>query len=813
MFGKTIIFAFRRMWKQPIFTGINGIGLTLGITAFLFMLQYVVFQWSFNDSFSNTALKYRLLDAVEGNELNSYTVPGMVPLVKENIPGVELASRFMSGIGSGVIIIEDKAGARKNVFREDDLAFVDDDFLKLFDLPTLNGKPALVQPNTMVLTEAAALQYFQTLDVIGESLKLVNQFGEHAFQITGVVQDFPDNSDIKTNVLASMSTFESKEYIGRNTWMDINTLNSSFVLSFFGLTNPEVGENLTKYWERVLMENSNFDTKINAALQSFAEMHLDKGERALLPTFGDAKLVWFLLIIAILILTIAWINYINLSTAQALKKARSVSVRKVIGAKRWHLISQQLAETFLLAAGSVLMGIMLCVLLQPFFNYLVDYPLDISLLLNWKFILGIFTFLVLTSFLAGFYVAIVLTGFDPSVMLKGSFARSRKGILVRKSLVTLQFAISIAFIAGTGIMLLQLNFMQTKDLGFETERRLAILGPADFSAETSRKRTSFLDKIDQLPFVNQYTVAGGIPGRGVNFGFKMSQDKEQLKEEKNSYSMVFVDENYFDLFDIDIIAGSAPTAAMVEKGWWETKKIILNETAAKQLGFENPADALQQVLYQQNNGTIEEIEVYAIVEDYNHESLHAEMMPLVFGPGKSHVWFTLLLNEEANSEQLASLEALYQEHFPKNPFIYRFVEDYYNQFYEADRRLGQLISTATFLAIFISCLGLFGLIAYTVEQRTKEIGIRKVLGASVTNIISLFTKDFVPLVLFAIIIASPIAYYFMQGWLQDFAYRIDIQWWIFALSGFVAVGIALLTVSFQSIKAALTNPVESLRNE
>jgi len=810
MTSRTIKVIVRSLLKRPAFTIINSIGLTLGLMAFFFMMQYVVFQWSFNSMYAENERTYRLLDGIEGKELTYFTAPGIVPRAKENIPGIELAARFMPSIGSGIILIDDQTRNEQKSFREDELAFVDDDFLRLFALPVVRGTPDLTAPNTMVLTQSAAKQYFQTTDVVGESLTLINQFGEHPFQITAVVDDFPVNSDIQTNVLASMPTMASEEYIANSQWMDINTLESSFVRSFFRLSDEEVKENLIAYRKKLAIE-INDDNKFNVVLQPIADMHL--GKDAALPTFGDANLVQLLLILAILILTIAWINYINLSTAQSLKKAHSIAVKKVIGAKRGQLIGQQLIETFLLTTFSITLAIVGCTAIQPFFNYLVDFSLDFSLLLNWKSLTGIIAFLLLTTLASGFYVAVVLTNFAPSDALKSSFVRSVKGIFVRKTLVTTQFVITIAFIAGTFIMLMQINYLQNKDLGIEADGRLAILGPSDFSKETIESRNVFLDRIEQIPYVDQYSAAGGIPGRGINFSFSASKDRERAADVSDSYSMVFIDENYFDVFAIDMIIGNPPTSSLVNTGWWDSKKLYINETAARQLGFETPAEAFQQFLHWEQGGNIASFEIAGVVEDYNHRSLHADMMPMVFGPGRNHVWFTLKIEGETDRTQLSELEALYKEHFPKSPFIYQFVDEYFRQYYSEERRLGQLISIATLLVIIISCLGLFGLVTHSVEQRTKEIGIRKVLGASVSSIVSLLSKDFLKLIPIALIIASPIAWYAMQQWLQNFAYRIEIQWWVFALAGVAAISIAFLTVSFQSVRAALANPVESLRSE
>ncbi|MEM1325705.1 MAG: FtsX-like permease family protein [Bacteroidota bacterium] len=810
MFHTNIKYAFRRLLKQPAFTSINGIGLTLGLMAFLYIMQYVAFQWSFNEDFPKATATYRLLDAPKGETLNPATPAGVAPRVKENIPGVELASRWMSGIGSGITLVE-RENSEPLTFRDDGIVFVDHDFLTMFERPILSGAPDLNKRNALVLTESIALKYFQTTQVTDKTIILINQFGEHPFQITGVIEDFPANADLQPTILGAMSTFESEDYLGYNSsWFDLNTLDNNFVQTYLTLSNPEVADNVVDY-RRSLIAESNADGEMEIALQAVANMHLDSGEKGNLPTFGNTRLVWFLLILGILILLIAWINYVNLSTAQALKKAHALSVKKVIGAERGFLIRQQLAETFLLTATSVVVAIIGCFLIQPLFNQLVDLPLSLLTLLDVKFMFGAIAFLLLTSLTAGFYVAFVLTGFHPAKVLKGSFLRSKKGILVRKTLVTAQFGITIAFIAGTVIMLTQVRYLQNKDTGMTTERRLSFTGPGSYLDNWIETRDAFVEQVKQLSFVQQFTGNGGNPGRGWNMSVAFRKDRGQTDSELNN--VMFIDEAFLEVFDINILAGTAPTAAMVRQGWWGNQKMIFNETAIEQMGFANPEAAIGEVVYFDMNGKTEEREILAVVEDYHQNSLHSTIGALALAPSLNQVWFTAEVAPATSSAQLAQLEAVYKQSFPKSPFIYHFVDEYYRSFYEDDQRLGQLVTIGALLAIFISCLGLLGLVAHSVEQRTKEIGVRKVLGASVSHIVGLISKDFIPLIGIAIFVAVPLAYYAMSRWLEDFAYRIEMQWWMFALAGVAAIGIAFLTVSLQSIKAALANPVNSLKNE
>ncbi|NND34663.1 MAG: ABC transporter permease [Saprospiraceae bacterium] len=806
--------AIRRLIKHPIFSGINGVGLTLGLIVFLFIVEYVTYEKSFNSMYDAADRTFRLLEGSEGNELIPYTVPGVVPQAKEKVPGVELATRYVPSIGNGIVLIADLTNQKNSrSFREDHLAFVDHDFLEIFHRPVLSGQPNLTQPNSVVLTKSKALQYFGTTQISDLTIKLINQFGEHEFLITGVIDDFPPNSDIDPDVLFSVATFASEQYVGYNTWANMDGLGSNFVWTFYRLSNLEVGENLIALHKQLTLEHRS-SLKMDVALQPVREMHLGTSAGSELPTFGNPRQVRFLSLLAILILLIAWINYINLSTAQSMQMTKSLSVRKVIGASRMHLIKQQLAETFLLTTLSLLLAIVCCISLQPLFNRLVDTDLDLSILARQDLIFALFLFLSITTLIAGSYVAVVLTGFRPASVLKGNYSTSSTGVIVRKLLVTLQFIISIAFIAGTIIMSQQIKFMESQDVGLSLNQRLAILGPSDYSEKTSQNRQSFLNELSQLPYVIKYSASGGIPGQGINFAFNnLTQQNTRPGDEEKSYSMVFVDDSYFDVFEIDFLAGGPPSPAETDQGWWKNHKIIINETAAQQLGYANPVDAINQTLNYDDGYQKDKVQVSGVVRDYHHESLRDQIMAMVFGPSRNHVWFTLQLEEGETALQLNSLEELYTNHFPNNPFIYNFVEDYYHEAYEQERKLSDLISLATLLAIFISCLGLFGLATFLVQQRSKEIGIRKVLGASVGSILSLVSRDFIKLILLALIIASPIAYLIMNHWLNDFAYRIQIHWWVFLFAGLLGALIAFFTISFQGLRAAIRNPVSSLRDD
>ncbi|MEM9935977.1 MAG: FtsX-like permease family protein, partial [Bacteroidota bacterium] len=627
--------------------------------------------------------------------------------------------------------------------------------------------------------------------------------------VSGLIPDPPVNSDLPTNVYLSIETLASDEGRDGNGWADPNRFDNGFAGILVEFSEPLMAGTFHEEVNEWIQENRQGEN-ITITLQAVKDIHMGTSLNDPLPTFGNRKLTTFLFIVAILILAIAWFNYINLSTAQSLQRAKEVGIRKVVGATRRQLVLHYLLETLLLTFLASIIAAIVIPFAQPAFNKLIDSQADYWVFLGSTFFwMGILTVLAGTLF-AGAYVAFGLSAYMPTEILQGRFISSTKGVWVRKGLVISQFVISIALITYTLILSQQLSLLNDRDIGLATDQRVAIEGPDVTSEKFAQQRQWFRDQLEALPFVKKYSASGNLPGKGYTFsavGF--SRQDGQVEEAKNSYSMFFIDENFVDTYEIPLIDGRTFTTQEVLKSL-DAEKMLLNESAMKKMGFNKPSEALGELV---KWGEFERWEIIGVVKDYHHISLKYEISPMIFLPGRNSRYFTLEMGMDNFSDNMAQLEELYVEAFPGNPFQYEFLDETFARQYESEQRLGKLFTNASLLAIFISALGLFGLVSFIARQRTKEIGIRKILGASVQNIVTLFSQDFLKLVGIAILIASPIAWYIANNWLKNFAYRVDIEWWVFLLAGLIAVIIAAGTVGVQSMKAAMANPVDSLRSE
>lgn len=515
--------------------------------------------------------------------------------------------------------------------------------------------------------------------------------------------------------------------------------------------------------------------------------------------------------IAFLILLIAWFNYINLSTANSFKRANEVGVRKVIGATRRNLIVQFMSESLLINVLAFALAIVLIVLLQPLFNTLVGRQLSMQTLATTSVWVYALILLLAGSLLSGGYTAFSLSGFNPIATLKGKVNKTTKGVFLRKSLVVSQFVISIALIIATILIYAQLGYMQNQKIGANTRQVLVIRGPEIGKDSTFKnRRTAFWNNLAQQSFVKDYCASGTIPGGWYNFmtsGF--TQPSSKKGDEIKTYSFAIIGDRFLRAYEIELAGGRNFSPQECAVDWNDNNKVMMNESAIRQLGFKNNEEALRTKV-QWDERTLE---VIGVVKDYHHTSLQRAIDPMIFYPQNNNTYFSVRLTGDKMQDKIAALEKLYKTSFTGNPFEYFFSDENYNKSYAAEKQYGSIFSTASVWAIFIACLGLFGLATFTVESRVKEIGVRKVLGASVQSIVSLLSKDFLLLVFVAFLIASPLAWYGMHKWLQDFPYRISIGWWVFVLAGAIALIIALATVSFQAIKAAVANPVDSLRTE
>lgn len=730
--------------------------------------------------------------------------PGYAPLLRDQFPGVRQYTRILPFVGNGVI----HPAASDKYFREEQTAYVDSSFLSFFDRPLVDGIAGFTAPQQALLSTSQAQKYFGEQTAVGKTLKLDNQFGTTDYAVVGVFEDFPPNSDYSYTTLLSIQTLVSPENRNGNDWADPNGTDAGFGFIFVELQDaaqaPQVAESITEW-----VQQASEDEKLDIQLQALSEIHLGSSLSDPLPQYGNRTLVVFLLFIALLILGIAFVNYVNLSTAQGMERAKEVGIRKVSGARRDQLTYQYLLETLILTLIAAFVAFAFIPIIQPGFNYLVGQPLNVGILTKGSYIwLGGLILMVATLF-AGYYVAIVLTGMAPIQSLKGTHQGSLKGTWLQKTLVITQFAISIALIAGTLILFLQLSYVNSRELGVQIDQRIAIKGPSVKTEDFGQRQQVFRDRLAQLPFVNTYCSSGGIPGKSYNFNANnITQPNPLPEDEEISYSMLFIDERYAETFEISILAGRSFSSEDAMKGY-DSRRLMLNETAAKRLHFDDPTQAVGQTIKWGDSSW----EVIGVFKDYNHTSLHTPVDPIVFIPGRNSGYFTLNINTTDFPFKKAQLALLYGEVFPGNPFEYEFLDETYAKLYETEQKLGKLFTIASLLAVFISALGLLGLANFVAKQKTKEIGIRKVLGATVSSIIQLLSADFLKLVLLSFFLAAPVAWYVMENWLKNFAYRIDIPWWVFTLAGFGTALLAFITVSIQSLRVAYANPIESLRNE
>ncbi|CAN5484142.1 ABC transporter permease [soil metagenome] len=813
MIKNYFLVAYRNLARNKVFTAINILGLAVGIAVFLLIFEYVAYEWGanrFNKNFDNL---YRASVTYKEGNSDYYLPAGFAPIIKQRFSGIESCVRVADGIGSGVISITDdvsKNAGPVKTFSENDISYVDGDFLSMFSFPLVTGTPSLQQPKTMALSEKLAIKYFGNTNVVGKVITVSNQFGNTPYTITAVLKSLKDQSDIKTSVLLSLKTLESKANRGDNDWADPNGIESGFTNIYLqlkpGIKGAFIASEVTKF-VRSINPSSKTDRVI---FQPFSELHLAPSINYPLQTFGSLLMVLVFTAVALLILLIALINYINLSTAQALKRAREVGVRKVLGASRSQLMLQYLTETILLTLTATAIGLLIVQLLQPVFNSFSGRILSLQVLNNGGFWLAGALLILSGSLLSGAYVAFVLSSFQPIKTIRGKVENMVGGFSLRKSLVVFQFTISIVFIISTIILYRQLQYMRTENLGMNIKQLLVLKGPTVSSEAQAQKNLAFKNQLAELPFVKKFAASNNVPGQGYNFsGNGFTSLVPQPGDDRKSYSMLIVDEKFFNTYDIKFVEGKTFTEEEALSAWMNSKKVIINKKAAAQLGFnkEEPI-AGQKILW---GGT--QYEVAGVIQDYHHLSLRETIVPSIYLPSVCFGYFTIQTDANDMKSKLNTLKTLYQQAFPGNPFEYFFEDEKYDAQYITEQKLGNVFIASALVAIFIACLGLFGLTSFAAQQRIKEIGIRKVLGASISDITTLLSKDFMKLVIVSIIIASPLAWWAMHKWLQDFAYRTEISWWMFALAGGIAVVIALATVGFQAVKAAVTNPVDNLRTE
>lgn len=798
---------WRNLLRNKGYSILNIGGLAIGLTAFILIALYVQHELGYDRFHEKADRIYRVNMEIKfgGNHMDLAVTNAIFgQTVKEYFPQVEQVTR-LRWYGSLLV----KKGDTN--IREGNVAWADSTLFDVFSMKVLHGNPktALSEPNSIVLTESVARKYFDRTDVVGQALTIDN---DRERKITAVVEDLPSNSHVRfTSFVPMVEDNAATEvyWAGSQNW---NT---------YLLLKPE-----TNTYELVAEINSMLDKKLNpefqtainqsiyefkqqggifeASLVNITDIHLSTPRTGDLYGTGSRQYIYMFSAIGLFILVIAVINFMNLATARSAKRAREVGVRKVMGSLRSSIMQQFLAESLLTCLFALLVSLGLAVLSLSFFNQLIGKELSLSGLNPAYVIAAMVGLLIFLGLFAGSYPAFYLSAFNPVTVLKGGNSAHSKKSLFRNSLVVFQFTASIMLIAGTLIVLMQMDYIGKKDLGYSREHVL-VLSNVD---QLGDKIETLKNSLSLVPGVEKMTVTGFLPVfYNRRFDTFFTNPNLDMRDAISMQAWT-IDEDYIETMGISLAQGRN----FVE-GEPERKTVILNESAAKFIGLE---DILEKKLFRlvgEDSDETEEFRVVGIVKDFNFSSLREEITPLAFFLGSDHGGIVMKVNSGDIQGLVSDVEREWKSVAGWLPFEYSFMDADFDKLYKNERRTATLIMVFAGISILISCMGLFGLATYMAEQRIKEVGIRKVMGASVAKIAALLSQDFIWLVLIAVVIATPLGYIFSIQWLEGFAYRIDLPWWVFGLSGMIAMGIALVTVSFQAVKAALMNPVKSLRSE
>lgn len=798
MISNYLKIAYRNIVKHKGYSFINISGLAIGLTCFVLIFLWVNDELNY-DSFhknSDRIAKVGLTWVFGETQIptaraTTFAGPGL----KEGIPYIKEFVRLKKNSKD-----ESKVMVNDVDFTEPMFFFADSSFSYVFSFPFLSGNPdeALKKPYSIILTKSTALKYFDHIDILGETLIVGSN--QQSYQITGVIEDVPKNSHIQFDLIASFSSLPEANSVAwnRSGYHTYLLLSNGYQMN---LLQSDIDREVSDYFGS---NNSNpFLTVI-----PFEDVYLKSPFSGEIIPGGDIRYVYIFSGIALLIVLIACINYMNLATARASDRAREVGMRKALGAYRSQLVGQLMGETFFITFIGLGLAVFITIYLIPFFNDLTGKELVFDLFENYSLLIVLTIIGISVSFIAGSYPAFMLSRFEPAKVLKGSFKVSGSGAWLRKGLVVTQFCISIILIIGTIVIYKQLDYIQNKKLGYNKEQVLTI------PINASEKSTSLLETLRQqltnLEGITEVSFASHLPIRGVG---ARTFNKGATEETRQIVNTMEIDEHFLSTMEINLAAGNNILPGSAQG---DLMSLIINEAASELLGW-TPEEALGKELRSRAYGENTYGKIYGVVENFNYESLHKSIEPLILVDYDGFTYHSLTLlariKTDALSYLIPSIKKPVEDIFPDSQFEYSFLNDEFNDIYDSEQRTGFLFSVFAVVAIFIACLGLFGLASYTAVQRAKEIGIRKVLGATVTNIVVLISYDFAKLILIAITISLPISWLVMNQWLNEFAYQINIGWQILFLGSIVAILIAWITIGYQSVRAARANPIKNLKSE
>ncbi len=785
--------ALRNLWRHRGFSLLNIIGLTVGMTAFFLVFLYVHFELSYDSFHSRADRIYRVVSDVQTptglQHFNSPPLPAPIGM-KEQMPEIELMTRLT--LGDNWMVIRDK-----DVFETDNVSLSDANFFRVFDFPMIKGDPktALSGAQSVVLSESTAKKFFGNADPMGKVLIMTR--GKFPCTVTGIMKDIPENSHFKASMVISVATFERMDSSFNQQW-------DNYGWSTYALLKP--GANAAALQAKFPAFLDKFGGEAMRKTKYIPALLLEPlRDIYLYSTRDDSKNghignVYIFSIIGLFIVLIAAINFVNLTTARSVERAKEVGIRKVVGAGKAMLAGQFIGESIILCVIAYVLAIGLAAMMLPLFNQLAGKEISAGIFSQPLYLGILFGIAVLIGIFAGLYPALVLSSFRPVAVLKGKFSTGMRGIMLRKGLVIAQFTIAIGLMIATLVVYFQLGYMRNQNLGFSKEQRL-ILDTRDDSA-----KLAFKQALVSIPGVLSTTMANSAPGL-FNFPNDCQLENGRGEMQNTNAYVYFVDYDYLRQMGMRIIAGRDFSRSF---GTDSALAMIINETAVTQLGYTSAAQAIGRRFDQfGRKGTI-----IGVVKDFHFRSLQDAIKPLTIQvePRNCDLVYAVIDGHRV-SETVSAVEAKWKLLLPDRPFTYFFLDEFFDRQYRSEQHFGRLFLNFAILAIFISCLGLMGLAAYSTVQRTREIGVRKVVGASVGNIVYLLSREFLLLVGWAFLVAAPFAWFFVHSWLNGFAYRIGYYWWIFGLAGVTALMIALATVSVQAIRAAVVNPVNSLRSE
>jgi putative ABC transport system permease protein len=799
--------AWRNITRQKGYSLINIVGLGIGIAACLLILQYVSFELSYENFQVNKDRIYRVKqDRYDNGKLSTEWAAGAYAVgnsFKDAIPEIEDYTKVLRR-DPVIAEVNNQPVQVKSAF------FASGSFFRMFSFPLIagNSNKALTDPYTAALSESTAKRLYGTTNIIGKRLTL-NRSTDYT--VTAVYKDAPTNTQIKPDLLLSYASFvkRSTDSTGRGpetAWLWDGCLTYLLLRKD---ADPAVVERKFKpvVEKFTAADMKRYNSAVIYHLQPLSDIHLYSHYMGEPGPNGDGKTVYLLLGIAFFIAIIAWVNYVNLATARAINRAKEVGIRKTVGSQKGQLIVQFLSESALLNGVALLVALLIVLIALPGFNRLSGQDLSFALFKKLDFWFSLVALFTIGTFLSGIYPAFVLSGFKPIEVLKGKMTATSRGSLLRKGLVVFQFAASLFLLIGTVAVYQQIQYMRKQSLGINIDQTLVVKPPTVVTDSTYvRDMTALKQSLDEQTSVKGVTISTTIPGQPVDWnagGIKLVGTDESAQKQ---YRVIGMDYDYMKLYGIKLLTGRTFSRDFGA----DEHAVLFNKKGFEQLGLDKPEEAIGKKI----DFWGEQYTIIGIIENFHQQSLRESIEPLIFRLIPAVRGYLSVKTTAANAPKtIASVKTDWNKFFPGNTFEYFFLDDHFDQQYQADQKFGQVFGLFTSLAILVACLGLFGLASFTTIQRTKEIGIRKVLGASVFQILKLLYREFALLLVIAFVLAVPIAWYVISNWLQGYAYRTDIHWFYFVIPFVTILSIALLTVSFQSLKAAIANPIKSLRTE